>query len=129
MTKKILTIINLGLCFNLLGCSGEPDASEISKAMKESYANDSSFFSTNKLIGFMANAAGLQEIKLNSADKIGCEPSGKNAYLCEVAVEYTVNSTEGSLADLFGATGQKKSINKYRFVKTSNGWLVAPVNN
>ncbi len=129
MARKLFTLTVLGLCFGLSGCSSEPGQSDISKAVKDYFKNDSSILSGNKLIGIMATATGVEGFKLDSVDKIGCEPSGKNAYICEVSVEYTINSTEGSLADLFGAAGQKRSINKYRFVKTSNGWLVATGNN
>lgn len=113
------------ICLGLSGCSGEPSASDISKAVSESFKNDSSLLTGKKLIGVMVTAAGVEGVKLDSVDKIGCEPRGKNAYICEVSVEYTISITEGSLADLMGAAGHKRSINKYRFVKTSKGWIVA----
>lgn len=125
MFKKPFTVSILSMCVLLTGCGGEPSASDISKAVGESFKNDSSILSGDKLIGVMVNAAGVEDVKLNSVDKIGCEPSGKNAYLCEVSIEYTISSKSGSIADLLGAGGQKRTINKYRLVSTSKGWIVA----
>lgn len=125
MFNKSLILTMVVMCIGLSGCGGEPSASEISQAVSESFKNDSSILSGNKLLGAVVNAAGVEGVKLDSVDKIGCEPSGKNAYICEVSVEFTINSTEGSIADLFGAGGHKRSINKYRLVSTSKGWIVA----
>lgn len=128
MFNKPFTVSILSMCVLLTGCGGEPSASDISKAVGESFKNDSSILSGDKLIGAMVSAAGVDDIKLNSVDKIGCEPSGKNAYICEVSVEYSINSKAGSIADLIGAGGEKRTINKYRLVSTSKGWIVAPGN-
>jgi hypothetical protein len=129
MFNKSLILTVVFMCISLSGCSGEPSASEIAKAVGESFKNESSILSGNKLIGVAVNAAGVEAIKLDSVDKIGCEPSGKNAYTCEVSVEFTVNSAEGSIADLLGAGGHKRTINKYRLVSTSRGWIVAQGSN
>jgi len=126
MTKKPTALLLIAICLGLSGCSGEPSASDVTKAVGDSFKQDTSLITGKKLIGAMVTAAGVEGVTLESVDKIGCEPSGKNAYLCEVSVEYTINTAEGSLADIFGAAGHKRSIGKYRFVNTSKGWIVAP---
>lgn len=128
MLKKLFTTSILSMCIWLTGCSGEPSGSDISKAVAESFKNDSTILSGDKLIGAMVTAAGVEDINLISVDKISCEPNGKNAYICEVSIEYRINSKVGSIADLLGAGGQKRTINKYRLVSTSKGWIVAPGN-
>jgi len=125
MSKKIFNLFIISCSLVFCGCSSEPSASDISKAVGESFKNDSSLLNGKKLIGTIFSAAGVEGIKLESVDKIGCEPSGKNAYICEVSVEYTIHSADGSIADLLGAAGQKRSISKYRLVSTSKGWVVA----
>ena len=122
--NRVLFPLSFCLCLMLSACGGEPSSTEITKAVEDLFKNDSSFATGKKLLGILAATAGVQDIKVDSIDKIGCEPNGKNAYLCEVAVEYTISNSEGSLSDLLGIGGHKRSINKYRLVKTSKGWII-----
>ncbi len=126
MFKRSFSILIFCAYLLLTGCAGEPSSSEISKAVGDSFKEDSSIFTGKNLLGTLINAAGVEEIMLISVEKIGCEPSGKNTYLCEVSVEYLVNGTEGGLSNLLGISGKKRSINKYRLVKTSKGWIAIP---
>lgn len=122
--KKFLHLASFSFCLLLVACAVEPSPSEVNKAIEELFKNNSNFLQNQKILGVIAASAGMKDIKLNSVDKIGCEPNGKNAYLCEIAVEYTITSTEGSVLDLLGVGGRKRSINKYRLVKTAKGWIV-----
>jgi hypothetical protein len=124
MINRALFPISLCLCLILSACGGEPSSAEITKAVEDLFKNDSSMTAGKKILGILAATAGVQDIKVDSIDKIGCEPDGKNAYSCEVAVEYTISNSEGSLSDLLGVGGHKRSINKYRLVKTSKGWII-----
>jgi len=66
--------------------------------------------------------AGIESVNVGLVDKIGCQPSGKNAYLCEVAIEFTIVAKKGGFAQFFGLSGSQRSIERYRLVKTSRGW-------
>jgi len=124
MMNRVLLPLSLCICLMLSACGGEPSPTEITKAVEDLFKNDSSFATGKKILGILAASAGVQDIKVDSIDKIGCEPNGKNAYLCEVAIEYTISNSEGSLSDLLGIGGHKRSINKYRLIKTSKGWII-----
>jgi len=129
MFKKYFSLVLFCCTLLLVGCAGEPSSTEVHKAVEDLFSNDSSALNQKNLLGVIATSAGIKEIKLNSVDKIGCEPNGKNAYLCEVAVEYTITSSEGSISELLGVGGRKHSVNKYRLIKTSKSWIIDASNN
>lgn len=121
--RLLLTSIGIICVAGLIGCSGEPSASDIKHAVQDSFTNDTSILSNQNIFGALASAAGLQNVKLDSAEKVGCQPDGDNAYRCEVVIEYTFDTEKDSLASLMGVGGPKRSVAKYRFIKTSKGWI------
>jgi hypothetical protein len=116
------------LLLSLTGCNSEPSANEVSIAVSEAFLHSTSF-PENTLVGAIANAAGVEGISLDSLEKINCEPNGKNSFICEVSIEFSINNTKGSIVDLLGVAGSKRKIAKYRLVNTSKGWIASPLEN
>jgi hypothetical protein len=112
------------LLLALTACSGEPSASEIKRAVQDSFAQDASLLNNQNLLGVLANVAGLQNIQLDSVDKVGCQPDGDYAHRCEVVIEYTMATDKDSLAAMMGVGGSKRVVARYRFLKTSKGWII-----
>jgi hypothetical protein len=119
MFRKVLLSLSL---FILSGCSFEPSNNEVEAAVRESLSQDYKILFGNDIAGMMVNIAGVESIKIDSVDKIGCQSNGKNSYLCEVSVEFTINTKQGGFAQFFGLSGSQRSIERYRLVKTSRGW-------
>ena len=121
---KIL-VLSVLLSFFLICCTSEPSQSDIQFALSESIKSDVDHTVKRKLFGIsILKAFGLEDVVINSVEKIGCEPSGRNAYVWEVVVDITYKGTEGSLFELLGGPSQHKNVSKYRFVKTSEKWIV-----
>lgn len=113
--------------FFLAGCSFEPSKKEVEIAVKESIDKDFSILIGNNFGGLIVGMAGIESINVELVDKIGCEASGKNTYLCEVAIEFNIVTKQDSFANLLGVSGAQKSLKKYKFAKTSKGWLTLEV--
>lgn len=109
--------------FFLVGCSFEPDKREVAIAVKNSIDQDFSSLVGNEFGGLVIGVAGIESINVELVDKIGCQPNGKNAYLCEVVVEFNILTKQESFARLFGVSGKQQAIKTYRLVKTSRGWV------
>lgn len=112
------------LVLGLTACSGEPSASDIKRAVQDSFSQDTSLLNNQNLLGVLVNAAGLQNIRLDSVDKVGCQPDGDHAYRCEVVIDYTMATEKDSLAAMMGVGGSKRNVARYRFLKTSKGWII-----
>jgi hypothetical protein len=122
--RKYLLIVSI---FFLAGCSFEPSKKEVEIAVKESINKDFSILIGNNFGGLIVGMAGIEAINVELVDKIGCEASGKNTYLCEVAIEFNIATKQDSFANLLGVSGTQKSLQKYKFAKTSKGWLALEV--
>lgn len=122
--RKYFLILSI---FFLAGCSFEPSTNEVEIAVKESINKDFSILIGNNFGGLIVGMAGIEAINVELVDKIGCEASSKNAYLCEVAIEFNITTKQDSFANLLGISGTQKSLQKYKFVKTSKGWLALEV--
>lgn len=127
MNKKIFLCLS-PLLLIVIGCNSEPSDKEVSMAVREAFLNSTSLPQTS-LVTAIANAAGIEGISLDSLEKINCEPNGKNSFICEVSIEFTINKSKGSIVDLLGVAGSKRTISKYRLVKTSKGWIASPFDN
>jgi hypothetical protein len=40
-------------------------------------------------------------------------------------MEYTIKADDGSLAEMIGAKGKKRTITRSKFLKTSKSWIMA----
>ncbi len=74
------------------------------------------------LIVFSYNALLFSQ---GNIEKINCITHAKNSYICEYVMEYTINVADGSLAEMFGAKGKKRTITRSKFLKTSKSWIIA----
>lgn len=117
--KKIIII---SLSAALAGCVFEPTQEEVESAVRAGFAEDYKPFLESKLGGTVAALAGIEGVKVFSVEKLGCVESSKKAFTCEVLVEYWIVAKAGGFAQLLGADGKQKSVEKYRLLKTSRGW-------
>lgn len=115
------------IIFVLAGCTFEPSNKQVSVAVKEAIDQDYNNLIGNDFGGIVVAMAGIESINVDLVDKIGCQPSGKNAYLCEVAIEFTIVAKQGGFAQLLGVSGRQQSIENYRLIKTSRGWTAIAV--
>ena len=121
----------LGLLFitALSGCSREPHSTElfsaVEKQIKESHISNMFGGALKPL----SEAMGIEQIVVDSVEKINCLKSMDNDYVCEVMVKYSLKVKEGSLAKLSGMSGQNKLFKKYRLIKLESGWVAEDINN
>ena len=94
----------------LAGCSGEPSAGDIEKAVKASVTQSQEAMS--KMAGSNAQAAEMAKSMMptvHSVNKIGCKADGDKAYNCDVELDMET-----------GITGRKKQTVPVRMVKGSS---------
>lgn len=121
-----VTLLAFVMMLILSGCSQEPSNAEVRKGVELSLKEDFANIGERKVFGVqIMSAVGMDSIDINSIEKIGCKADGQNAAICEVATDYTLKAKDGGLMDVFGVAGRQKSVQKFRFVKTSKGWIVA----
>lgn len=91
----------------LAGCSGEPSDGDVRKVITED---------SDKVVAQLKESGYLPDNlvpTIHEVKKIGCAPAeGEAGYICDVE---SVVSTP--------VTGTVKAVEKYRFVKTDNGWV------
>ncbi len=109
----------------IVACNSEPSENDIKKAIEDSYSQNTNSVFSSKMGEVIISSAGIKNIKLENVEKINCISQAKNAYFCEYAIEYTVKANDGSLAELFGVNGKKRSISRSRFLKTSKSWMLS----
>lgn len=105
----------------------EPTDSEITSAFK-AYIIEKELHSNNigSLEKVITDAMGINKLVFNSIEKVKCQETELKLAVCEIAYDYTVSSkNNNAFALIMGATGNKKGVEKFRFVKTSQGWIVA----
>lgn len=111
MKRHARTIILPATAILLLvlgGCSSEPSADDIEKALK---ANTEQAVQKAKSLG-MEN---MFNITLHAVKKLGCSPAqGEAGYNCDVEMDATLP-----------LAGRTKNVAKVRLVKGSDGWVVA----
>lgn len=109
----------------IAACSGEPSEKDIRKAIQDSYSQETSSILSSKIGEVLLSSTGVKDIKLENVEKINCISNAKNSYICEYVMEYTIKVDDGSLAEMFGAKGKKRTIARSKFLKTSKSWIIA----
>ncbi len=99
------TALVLSSAVLLAACSGEPSESDIRSAVDKNIAE------TNKAMGDFGVKA---ESKVHELKKVGCKEDGKNAYKCDVDIDFEMP-----------LVGRKKAVVPMRFVKASEGWVAS----
>jgi hypothetical protein len=120
---KVVTIL-MSIPF-IVACSGEPSEKDIKKAIQDSYSQETNSIFSSKIGEALLSSTGVKDIKLENIEKINCVSHAKNSYFCEYVMEYTIKADDGSLAEMFGAKGKKRSIMRSKFFKTSKSWIIA----
>ena len=107
----------------LAACSKEPDQDEVYAAIEKKIKSDFSEIIENKIFGLSAaNISGINSIKINNIEKISCTPEEKNTASCSVLVDYSYVLAEESLLKIIGGISQNRSLRRYKFIKTNQGW-------
>ncbi len=109
----------------IVACGGEPSEKDIKKAIQDSYSQETNSILSNKIGEALLSSAGVKDIKLENIEKINCVSHAQNSYICEYVIEYTIKVADGSLAEIFGANGKKRTISRSKFLKTSKSWIMA----
>ncbi|MDO5898757.1 hypothetical protein [Agrobacterium sp. Azo12] len=111
-----------GTALLLVSCSGEPSASDISKALNGAIEEEQNQMK-NLTAGLSAGLPGvanpvseMMSIQITDLEKIGCKESGEKAYVCDV--RYTAKG------GLFGKEGRDITT-PIRMVKASDGWAAS----
>jgi hypothetical protein len=95
------------------------------RGQQDSYSQETNSILSNKIGEALLTSAGVKDIKLENIEKINCVSHAKNSYICEYVIEYTIKVADGSLAEIFGANGKKRTISRSKFLKTSKSWIMA----
>ena len=112
-------------CATLIGCSKEPSDDEVTKVIanviKEDAANliDKNFLGVN-----LGSVLGIDQLRINTIEKIACEPIVNNKITCQVLVDFEFINKKDGLTELLGGVPKTKKIIEYQFVQTSQGWQV-----
>lgn len=109
----------------IVACGGEPSERDIKKAIQDSYSQETNSILSSKIGEALLLSTGVKDVKLENIEKINCISHAKNSYICEYVLEYTINVADGSLAEMFGAKGKKRTITRSKFLKTSKIWIMA----
>ena len=122
---KLKIIIGILIVPLIPGCSGEPSEKDIKKAIQDSYSQETNSILSSKIGEALLSSTGVKDIKLENIEKINCVSHAKNSYICEYVMEYTIKADDGSLAEMIGAKGKKRTITRSKFLKTSKSWIMA----
>lgn len=124
MTKnsagRIATLF--GTAVLLASCSGEPSASDISKALNSLIQQEQEQMKS-LTAGLSAGLPGganplkdMMSIEVTDLEKIGCKEGGEKAYVCDV--RYTIKG------GMFGDNGRSMA-NPIRMLNSSSGWIAS----
>lgn len=105
-------ILPLACALGLAACTNEPTEADLRQAVERQVSAQNA--SMEQLLGKGLTQAARQftgEIK--GVRKIGCQPDGEQAYRCDVELEI----------EHLGTLAREPA--SYRFVKGSEGWMVA----
>ncbi len=80
---------------------------------------------SGNMFGAMLSATGSVNVQVHKVEKIKCSDVTKNSAICEVYSEYTIGSKDTAFSSLVGFGNRQSSTDRIRFIKTSNGWVVA----
>lgn len=122
MTSAGRIAVLCGVAALLTSCSGEPSASDISKALNGAIQAEQNQLKgltaglTAELPGDANPLTKMMSIEVTNLEKIGCKESGEKAYVCDV--RYTVKG------GLFGDDGRSMAA-PVRMVNASDGWVAS----
>ena len=123
---RFLQILLLLFTLFLTACSSEPSQNDVSKAVKDHFAAEVNDALKSKFLGVeLMSAMGFNSLLVEQVEKVSCTPDGKNAFNCEVVVQIALKTKEDSLLKIFGGDTTKRSVQTFRFVKISSGWVLA----
>ena len=103
-------------CATLIGCSKEPSDDEVTKVIsnviKEDAANliDKNFLGVN-----LGSVLGIDQLRINTIEKIACEPIVNNKITCQVLVDFEFINKKDGLTELLGGVPKTKKIIEYQY--------------
>jgi hypothetical protein len=114
--RPLLLALLLASALGLAACNNEPSDADISEAVLRQVNAQSTTLEQwlGKEIGKeITRAARTFSGEVKGARKIGCQPDGDQAFVCDVELE----------VEHLGTLRREPA--RYRFVKGSEGWMVA----
>ena len=114
-------------CFTtlLVGCSKEPSNEDVFKIISSYIKEDAANLIEKKLLGVnLGSVLGIEQLKINTIEKIACEPIVNKKITCQVLVDFEFVNKKDGLTELLGGLPKTKKIVEYQFVQTSQGWQV-----
>jgi hypothetical protein len=115
LKKMIVTSVACLIAIALSGCSREPSSADIEKAIRAYLAHENQ--QAKNYGGFIGSMVADMVPKIYGIRKIGCAPAqGSSGYNCDVEIDASRE---------FPGRGRSKNVAKFRFIKGSDGWLIA----
>jgi hypothetical protein len=111
----------------LISCSSEPSAKDIELISNNQISKITSILHSDNFSGVtLSKITGIQDIKIESVEKIQClaENTNSKIYLCDVLIKYEVKVSQNSISDLVGFSGKKSELKKLKLFKSNNGWEI-----
>lgn len=124
---KSFQYISILLCCTtlLLGCAKEPSNEDVVKIISSSIKEDAANLIDKKFLGVnLGSVLGIDQLKINTIEKIACEPIVNKKTTCQVLVDFEFVNKKDGLTELLGGVPKTKKIVEYQFVQTSQGWQV-----
>jgi hypothetical protein len=124
---KSFQYISILLCCTtlLLGCAKEPSNEDVVKIISSSIKEDAANLIDKKFLGVnLGSVLGIDQLKINTIEKIACEPIVNKKVTCQVLVDFEFLNKKDGLTELLGGLPKTKKIVEYQFVQTSQGWQV-----
>lgn len=116
--KSLFFFALLALVLTAAGCSMEPSDADLQSALEKSMVRtNESLNQTAQMFGGAGKALTdmIGKVEVHSVRKIGCvQAAGSPGYVCDFEVDMTVP-----------IAGRSKKMEKARFVKGPEGWVIA----
>ena len=109
----------------LVGCSKEPSNEDVVKIISSYIKADAANLIDKNFLGVnLGSVLGIEQLKINTIEKIACEPIVNKKITCQVLVDFEFVNKKDGLTELLGGVPKTKKIVEYHFVQTSQGWQV-----
>ena len=109
----------------LIGCAKEPSDEDVVKVISNSIKEDAANLIDKNFLGVnLGSVLGIDQLRINTIEKIACEPIVNNKITCQVLVDFEFINKKDGLTELLGGVPKTKKIIEYQFVQTSQGWQV-----
>ena len=109
----------------LIGCAKEPSDEDVVKVISNSIKEDAANLIDKNFLGVnLGDVLGIDQLKINTVEKIACEPFVNKKITCQVLVDFEFVNKKDGLTELLGGLPKTKKIVEYQFVQTSQGWQV-----